>query len=167
MFMKRTREITLSIIGAITALFGIVIFGAFKKVFLMEDLVNDIVLEFNEDMAGSEIETLDGASFVAGISIFFNIMVIIFITALILAIIAAILFKNNNKPKMASIILIIAAVVVTVATLGFGLITGILLIIPGIMGLVRKPVVEIPTDDMDGFYSDDNADEDSDNPYRT
>lgn len=161
--MKRTGEITLSIIGAVTALIGIVLFTALKKVFLMEDVVNEILIDFNEELIETGNETLDGATFIAGMSVYFNIIAILFSTALIIGIIAAILFRNNNKPKVASILLIITAVVVTVGTIGLGLITGILLLIPGIMGLVRKPKVELT--DTTEFSSFD--DEDDDNPYRS
>lgn len=145
--MKRTAEITLSIIGAITALLGIVIFSSFKKVFLMEDFVDEIVEDFNAEMAAEGVDSFDAAALIAGSSVFFTIVVIVFVTALILATIAAILFRKNNKPKMASIILIITAVIVTVGTIGFGLITGILLLIAGIMGLVRKPKIDDSLDD--------------------
>lgn len=147
--MKRTGEITLSIIGAITALFGIVIFTALRKFFLMEEIVGEFVEGFNEEMVSEGLDTLDPTSFVGGMSLFFNFILIIFITALIVGAIAAFLFKNNNKPKAASIILIIAAVIVTIGTVGLGLITGILLLIAGIMGLVRKPKINDPFEDRD------------------
>lgn len=149
--MKRTVEITLSIIGAITALFGIIIFSSIKKFFLMEDMVNEIIEDINTDLVADGLDPMDASTLIDSSSVFFNIVVVIFVTVMILAIIAAILFTKNNKPKMASIILIIAAVIVTIGSIGTGLITGILLLIAGIMGLVRKP----KTDDLlDDSYDD-------------
>lgn len=147
--MKRTGEITLSIIGAITALFGIIIFSALRKFFLMDEIVGEFVEGFNEEMISEGLDTIDTASFAGGISVFFNFVLIIFITALIVGTIAAFLFKNNNKPKAAGIILIIASVIVTLGTIGIGLITGILLFIAGIMGLVRKPKINDPFEEPD------------------
>lgn len=145
--MKRTAEITLSIIGAITALFGVIIFGALRSVILTDDFVNSFSVEFNAEMSAEGIESIDAASFLDGSSVFLNIIVIVFVIALILATIAAILFRKNNKPKTAGIILIIAAIIVTVGSLGSGIITGILLLIAGIMGLVRKPKIDDLLDD--------------------
>src|SRR5699024_12488963 len=66
---------------------------------------------------------------------------IVLLVSTILGIIAMYFFIGNKKPVAASVVVIIAAIIVTIGTALAGVVPGVLYLIAGIMGLVRRPPI--------------------------
>lgn len=152
--LKRTGEITLSIIGAVLSVFGILLAGVFRVMGKQQEFANEFVRGYNEALAAeglsaaSEAEALDILNFLVGAS---TVVLIVAIIALVVGIVAAILFAGNKNPFAASLLLVISAVVILIGSLGSGIITAVLYIIAGIMGFVRKDPNKIKEIDLTDY----------------
>lgn len=138
--LKRTGEITLTVIGAFLNLIGIGVFG-FITVFSHTDFFRLSFSEgFNEGMAEDGMEGAIDATvvlnFLSGIGWALSLLSLL---GLVAGIIAIIFFKGNKRPKAASIILIITSAIIVLGTIGMGFFAFLCYLIAGIMGLVRKP----------------------------
>ncbi len=136
--MKRTAEITLTIIGVIINVLvsgGIALIAAlFKNESFQEqvknELENDPSVSVNETDLSMVLDTIGNGSWW---------VVIASLIGIVLGIIATVFLIGNKKPKPAGILLIIAAVVSVILSVGIDWLSGILFLIAGILSLVRKP----------------------------
>ncbi len=133
--MKRTGEITLTIIGAVLNLLGILGYSLFTS-FSQTDFFMYNILE-----GYGTPEEMFVVNIMTGVGWFLAILSFL---ALIAGIIALFFFKGNKRPKPASIILIITSVIILLGTFGMGFFAFICYLIAGIMGLVRKPPLVDP-----------------------
>ncbi|MBB2478995.1 DUF4064 domain-containing protein [Bacillus sp. APMAM] len=138
--MKRTAEITLTIIGVIiNALVGgsvLLIASLFKNETFQEQVKNELAND-------QKLNTVDPSEVLNAIGNGSWWVVIASLIGLVLGIIAAFCLKGNNKPKLAGILLIIAAVVSVLLSVGVDWLPGILFLVAGILSLARKPKKEI------------------------
>lgn len=138
--MKRTAEITLTIIGVIiNALVGgsvLLIASLFKNETFQEQVKNELAND-------QKLNTVDPSEVLNAIGNGSWWVVIASLIGLVLGIIAAVCLKGNNKPKLAGILLIIAAVVSVLLSVGVDWLPGILFLVAGILSLARKPKKEI------------------------
>ena len=138
--MKRTAEITLGIIGSVFYLFSVA-FGVFRL--WMENNKGTLEEYMVENQSEFELTSSD----MTVLEEMFNMnlaqggifIVILPILAIILGIVAVVLVKGNKKPVAAGIIFIVTGVGYSIVTLGGGILSGILLLIAGILCLARKP----------------------------
>ncbi|GIN93666.1 membrane protein [Siminovitchia terrae] len=126
--MKRTGEIVLSIIGALSSLI-MVIAGL---VFLYRKDSETYLEYLHANWSESEVATLLEQMSQAG-----TMWVLPGIIGIAVGIVAIIMLKGNSSPKLAGWILILASVVVCIVSV-FGFIPAIFFIIAGIMALARK-----------------------------
>ncbi|MBS4175279.1 DUF4064 domain-containing protein [Bacillus sp. FJAT-49736] len=134
--MKRTAEITLSIIGVVISAFvggAVALIGAlFKNESFQEQIKNE--MENDPDLGA-----VDPSSVLNAVGNGSWWIVIASLVGIILGILAAVYLKGNKKPKLAGILLIIAAVISVIMTVGVNWLPGILFLIAGILSLARKP----------------------------
>ena len=138
--MKRTAEITLGIIGSVFYLFSVA-FGAFRLWMennkgTLEDYMMENQSEF--ELTSSDMTVLE-EMFNMNLAQGGILIVILPIIAIILGIVAVVLVKGNKNPVAAGIIFIVTGVGYAIITLGGGILSGILLLIAGILCLARKP----------------------------
>lgn len=142
--MKRTAELTLTIIGLVLSLASVA-FTGFITIFFNSDFsrqnfeegYNEGAIEMGEPVNPGE------ADFILNIMLTFGwIIIAVFIIAIITSAISTYFYIGNKKPKAASIIMIITGVVVGLGTALTGFIPALLFLIAGIVGLVRKPPVD-------------------------
>ncbi|MDX8046348.1 DUF4064 domain-containing protein [Gracilibacillus sp. S3-1-1] len=137
--MKRTAEITLSIIGSVLYLIGALFGGIFRMFEGNEELREEIM----NDPQVQQTDIGDVQLILDTMGSFGTVIVVSSIIAIVVGIVASILFKGNNKPVIASILLLVTSVVIIFITYGLGIFAGIFFIIAGIMGLARKPKQEV------------------------
>jgi hypothetical protein len=138
--LKRTAEITLGIIGSIFYLFSVA-FGVFRLWMennkgTLEEYMIENQSEF--DLTSSDITVIE-EMFNMNLAQGGILIVILPIIAIILGIVAVVLVKGNKRPVAAGIIFIATGVGYAIITLGGGILSGILLLIAGILCLARKP----------------------------
>ncbi|WP_227521552.1 MULTISPECIES: DUF4064 domain-containing protein [Bacillus] len=139
--MKRSTEMILAVIG-------IVLSGLLSMIgFLVNSLAtnSDFQDSMKDELAADPAlaaEDLEG--FFGMIESVGPTLIIVGIVSLILGLVGTWAIKGNKKPILAGIALILAAVVITVGTVGFGFLPGLLFLIAGIMCFVRKPKVVTP-----------------------
>ena len=134
--MKRTGEVILGIIGALSFAVVAAIGGGLVWLVGNDEFYDEFIAEMQAqdpelygDLGGmTEAMSSGGWS-----------MVVVSVIAIILGIVAMILLRGNKMPKVAGIIFIVVAVVGTVATVFLGFFGGLFYLIAGIMCLVRKP----------------------------
>lgn len=135
--MKRTAEITLTIIGVvINALVGgsvLLIASIFKNEAFQEQVKNELA------KTDPSLNTADPSMVLDAIGNGSWWVIIASLIGLVLGIIAAVYLKGNKNPKLAGILLIIAAVVSVLLSVGVDWLSGILFLIAGILSLARKP----------------------------
>lgn len=138
--MKRTAEFTLTIIGTVFYVFSL-LFGILRL--WMEGNKGhlfDFISQNQEDMAlSSQDMSLLEQTFNTNLASGGALLIVMPILAIILAIVAMTFLKGNKKPVAAGIILIATGVLYPIITLGGGILSGILLLIAGILSLARKP----------------------------
>lgn len=132
--MKRTIEIVLSVIGILSygilaALGGVMLFLQGDEGFLQE------MIDEDPEMGLGDLEMLMEGMGKGG-----WLFITAAILAVILGVIAIYLMKGNKRPKTAGVIYLTVAIVVSLVTVGFGVIPGILYLIAGVMCFVRKPI---------------------------
>lgn len=137
--MKRTGEVILTTSGLILSFIGTVIVTIILF-FSNTDALKDMIIEgaMEEELA------LNIGELERYFDFFINlgwVVIGILLISIILAAISIYLFIGNKKPVAAGIIAIIAAVLVTIGTVFSAFVPGILYLIAGIMGLVRRPRV--------------------------
>ncbi|HLR22985.1 MAG TPA: DUF4064 domain-containing protein [Pseudogracilibacillus sp.] len=139
--MKRTAELTLTIIGLVLSLASVA-FTGFITIFFNTDFsrqnfeegYNEGVMEMGESVNPGEADS------VLNIMLTFGwIIIVVFIIAIITSAISIYFYIGNKKPKAASIMMIITGVVVGLGTALTGFLPALLFLIAGIVGLVRKP----------------------------
>lgn len=134
--MKRTGEVTLSVIGAILNLFivagGAVVIAQFSD----ESVRQDFKQQLSQD---PEMNTANSNMMLDAIGSSGWVIVIAALIALVMGVVSAVSLKGNKKPKLAGILLIIAAIINTIVTFLIGWLPALLYLIAGIMSLVRKP----------------------------
>lgn len=134
--MKRTAEITLTVIGVIIyAIVGgcvALLAALFNNESFQEQLKNGLANNPETDTVDPSmiLDTLGNGSWW---------VVIAALIGLVLGIIAAVSLKGNKNPKLAGILLIIAAVVSVLLSVGVNWLPGILFLVAGILSLARKP----------------------------
>ncbi|USG66111.1 DUF4064 domain-containing protein [Brevibacillus ruminantium] len=127
--MKRTGEIVLNIIGAVSSLIMIVI--GFVFLYRKDDkaYLNYLHANWSESQVAASLDQMNQAG---------TMWVLPGIIGIVLSIIAIVLLKGNGSPKLAGWILILVSVVVCIISV-FGFIPTMFFGIAGIMALVRKP----------------------------
>lgn len=144
MFMKRTVEIILTIIGGLIGLFMTLIGGVILWMKSNPDEVRHMFSDMPEfQQTGIDVDEVIHSINQVGASI-----LILALLTVIAGIVAIILLKGNKQPMAAGIILIASAIIAIIFTQGFMTIGGIFYVIAGILALVRKPKepIEEPVD---------------------
>ncbi len=141
--MKRTGEVTLSTIGLVLSFISTLIVAAilfFSNNQEFRNMFEEIFIEgsMEEGIAVNPGDVQMFLNFLLGLGwVAFTVLLI----SSILGAIALYFFIGNKKPVAGSVIVIIAAVVVTIGTAFAGIVPGVLYLIAGIMGLVRRPPI--------------------------
>lgn len=140
--MKRTGEITLSIIGSILSALGTLVGIFFLFIGGSEEVKNEMLSEVANDptLVTEDVEII--LSFFSGLGVAFVIAAIL---GVIIGIVGAVSVKGNKNPKLAGWVLIIGAILTGIISVGAAFLPALLFLIAGIMCFVRKPPVE-PTD---------------------
>lgn len=137
--MKRTGEIILTSIGLVLSFLGTLII-TIVLFFTNTDTLKDVVKEGAQEEGVTEnlgdIESYLNVALGVG-----WIIIVILLISLILAAVSIYFFAGNKKPIAASVIIIIVAIIITIGTAFAGIVPGVLYLIAGIMGLVRKPPI--------------------------
>lgn len=153
--MRRVGEITLSIIGAVLSLFGVIIWAITRSTFKLSEFREELIGIFDESI---EMNELDGAmtsqEILESMDTIFPVLILSALVSTIIGIVAVFLLRGNKQPFAAGLVLIIGAVIVLVSSFATGFLAVILYVIAGIMTLVRKPPV-------DNRISKDNSHEDN------
>ncbi|HLR59757.1 MAG TPA: DUF4064 domain-containing protein [Pseudogracilibacillus sp.] len=141
--MKRTGEVTLSIIGFVLSFIGTLIVAA---ILLFSNNDNFRIMFEEGFMEGSMEEGLqvnpgDAQLFLNFLLGLGWIALIVLLVSTVLGIIAMYFFIGNKKPVAASVVILIAAIIIIVGTALAGVVPGVLYLIAGIMGLVRRPPI--------------------------
>ncbi|GIP32535.1 DUF4064 domain-containing protein [Paenibacillus sp. J2TS4] len=129
--MKRTGEIVLSIIGAVSSVIMIVTGLVFLYRKDSEDYLSYLHANWSESEVAASLDQMNQAG---------TLWVLPGIIGAALGITAIILLKGNGSPKLAGWILIIVSVVACIISV-FGFIPAMFFVIAGIMAWVRKPDV--------------------------
>lgn len=135
MFMKRTVEIILTVIGGLIGLFMTLVGG----LILWMKSNPDEVRHMFSDMPEFQQASIDVEEVIASINQVGASILILALLSVIAGIVAIVLLKGNKNPKAAGIILIVTAIIAIIFTQGFMTIGGIFYVIAGILALVRKP----------------------------
>src|SRR5699024_10688726 len=135
MFMKRTVEIILTVIGGLIGLFMTLVGG----LILWMKSNPDEVRHMFSDMPEFQQASIDVEAVIASINQVGASILILALLSVIAGIVAIVLLKGNKNPKAAGIILIVTAIIAIIFTQEFMTIGGIFYVIAGILALVRKP----------------------------
>lgn len=135
MFMKRTVEIILTVIGGLIGLFMTLVGG----LILWMKSNPDEVRHMFSDMPEFQQASIDVEEVIASINQVGASILILALLSVIAGIVAIVLLKGNKNSKAAGIILIVTAIIAIIFTQGFMTIGGIFYVIAGILALVRKP----------------------------
>lgn len=139
--MKRTGENVLSIISMViytlSALLAILMINVVIK---NEDNLRQVTNSVRDKNPEATMEEVNLS--IDYLSNYMWLMAVTSIVALVLGIVVLILLNKYQKSKIAGIILLVMGILGTLLTIPFGLLSGPLFIIAGIMCLVRKPKLE-------------------------
>ncbi|BFH64198.1 DUF4064 domain-containing protein [Paenibacillus azoreducens] len=129
--MKRTGEIILSIIGAVTSLImvGTGIFFLYSKD--NQTYLDYLHANWNDTQVAATLEQMNQAG---------TLWVLPGIAGIVLSILAIFLLKGNANPKIVGWMLILGSVVLCIISV-FGFFPLVFFVIAGIMALVRNPNV--------------------------
>jgi len=138
--LKRTVEITLTVIGLILTIFGTILVGVSISLFNSNTFINEFENMFLQ-IARDEGITIDSGDIQMIIATFQNagwIVLALLIVSLILSIISIYFFVGNKKSTTASVLVIVAAIIVAISTFLAGFLPALFYLIAGIIGFVRK-----------------------------
>jgi len=127
--MKRTGEIALSIIGALSSLTMIVTGLVFLYRKDSEAYLDYLYANWSDGEVAALLDQMNQAG---------TMWVLPGAIGTVLGIVAVILLKSNRSPKFAGWILMVVSVIACMISV-FGFIPAIFFIIAGMMALVRKP----------------------------
>ncbi|MGE8207631.1 DUF4064 domain-containing protein [Heyndrickxia sp. NPDC080065] len=130
--MKRTVEIVLNIIGAVTSFIMVVIGFVFLYLKDNEAYLEYLHSKWSESAVANTLDQMNQAG---------TLWILPGIIGIALGIIAIILLKVNGSPKLTGWLLIIVSVVVCIISV-FGYFPAPFFVIAGILTLVRKPNVK-------------------------
>ncbi|MTT32471.1 DUF4064 domain-containing protein [Terrilactibacillus sp. BCM23-1] len=132
--IKRTGELTLTILGMVIALM-VFAFGIFAKTLKNTQELQDLIKQSNATNNAS----ITADDMVQAVHMLGTSLILSGIIGFIIALVASFFIKGNKKPKLAGTLLIIAALITVILSVGIGLLVGILFLIAAIMCFVRKP----------------------------
>ena len=134
--LKRTTEIVLAVIGIVLSgllsLIGMLV-NSFAGNSEFQDSIRD-ELATDPTIAAEDLEGFFGMIESVGPT-----LIIVGLVSLLFGLVGVWAIKGNKKPILAGIMLVLAAVIITLGTVGFGFVPGLLFLIGGIMCFVRKP----------------------------
>ncbi|MDR9854335.1 DUF4064 domain-containing protein [Paenibacillus sp. VCA1] len=129
--MKRTGEIVLSMIGAVSSLVMIVVGIVFLYRKDDANYLNDLHANWSDSQAAAALDQMNQAG---------TLWVLPGMIGVVLGVMAMILLKGKGSQKIAGWLLIIVSVAACMISV-FGFIPAMFFVIAGIMALVRKPNV--------------------------
>ena len=139
--LKRTTEIVLAVIGIVLSgllsLIGMLV-NSFAGNSEFQDSIRD-ELATDPTLAAEDLEGFFGMIESVGPT-----LIVVGLVSLLFGLVGVWAIKGNKKPILAGIMLVLAAVVITLGTVGFGFVPGLLFLIAAIMCFVRKTKVVTP-----------------------
>lgn len=133
--MKRTVEMTLGIIGLVFSLIGVIFGMMFSSAIKDPAAKAELEKALIDSDPSADAEMMETAMSIFEFAGAF--LTVAAVLGLIFGLIAVLTVKKKNK--LAGGMFIAGAVLVTILSVGFGFIPGILYLIAGIMCFVRKP----------------------------